>query len=68
MKACVAAAVSGLVHLGAAWPPAERWIVHDAPLGRRCVNKEQLDQTDLQTQANQTIRAALTRLGLLLAL
>lgn len=37
MKACVAAAVLLLVHLGTARPPAEGGIVHDAPLGWRCI-------------------------------
>lgn len=37
VKACIAAAVLGLVHLGTARSPAERWIVHDTPLGGRCL-------------------------------
>lgn len=33
VKACVAAAVLSPVHGGATRPPAERRVVHDAPLG-----------------------------------
>lgn len=37
MEARVAAAVLGSVHLGTARSPAERWIVHNTPLGWCCI-------------------------------
>lgn len=40
VKACITAAVLGLIHLGTARSPAKGWVVHDTPLRWRCMTGE----------------------------
>lgn len=70
VKACVAAAVLLLVHLGTARSPAEGRIVHHAPLGRRCIEKtsrRSMFRTNKQRKARPRCYVP-TCLGLVLAL